>query len=86
MRSTAWRGEEIYVPKTFEQAVALRRELIDAGVPAGTASSIVGWLGEKDREGLDRTAPNQRSRYRKILDEVFGGKPPIMYRPSCRAA
>lgn len=74
------------MPRTLAEAVALRAAIIDGGYSPQVASGIVGWLVEKRHEQIDRSELTTRTRYRKVLEDVFGGKPPIMYRPFRRAA
>jgi hypothetical protein len=73
MRPDSWRTEKALVPCDLEQAVELRRAIIDAGYNPSLASSVVGWLLEKGHEDVDRSHNAQRTRYRKVLADVFGG-------------
>jgi hypothetical protein len=76
MRPDSWRIEKALVPGDLEQAAELRRAIIAAGYTPAVASGILGWLLEKAHEDTDRTGLPTRTRYRKVLADVFGDVDP----------
>jgi hypothetical protein len=69
-RADHLREEAAFLPRSVEDLAELRRRILDAGHPDQIASGIVGWLVAKAADDPDRTGPNTRSRYRKVLAEL----------------
>ena len=63
----ALRNEAAWLPETLEDAVAVRRAIMDAGYARAHADGVVGWLVGKAAGEPDTTGQAVRSRYRKLL-------------------
>lgn len=74
MRSDSWQIEKDFVPATLEEAAELSHAIRNGGHGKATATSIVGWLIEKQfgRDPLDSAT---RARYRKVLASLNGDYP-----------
>ena len=66
----ALRDEAAFLPLTMESVQELRRALQDAGHSHRVANGVCSWLMAKQNGESDETAPDTRSRYRRILTEL----------------
>lgn len=70
MRSDHWRNEADWLPSDVDDLVELRRRVIELGQSPSVANGLVGWLLSKAAGEEDRSGPNTRARYRRILAEL----------------
>lgn len=67
--------ERWFIPRTLDDARALKRALVDVGVPHSQARGVVTWLIELTEHRSDDPSSNlTRSRYRQVLARL--GEPP----------
>jgi hypothetical protein len=66
----ALRNEREWLPRTLDDAIGIRRTLLDNGVPAERTAGIVSWLIAKAAGETDVTSGLTRARYRKVLAEL----------------
>lgn len=72
--------EEIFIPQSLEQAIALEAGLVRNGTQRAMAGTIVMWLTRKGQEGTDDLLSPQRARYRRELARL--GSPPWDRQPN----
>lgn len=68
--------EDLFRPRNLEEARQLRRALVEAGVSAARAWTVIGWLLDPEHiDGMPQaTASVRRSEYRSVLLRL--GEPP----------
>lgn len=69
----ALRNEAGWLPRNLDDALEVRRRVLDAGHSASVASGLMAWLIAKAAGQEDSTAGPTRWRYRKILAELGPG-------------
>jgi hypothetical protein len=76
----ALRNEADHLPSSLDEAMTVRRRLIEAGQSRAIADGIMAWLVTKATGEPDTTDAATRSRYRRILATI----PPLHSRATGR--
>lgn len=63
----ALRGEAEWLPEDLADVIAIRRTLLESGLPSETVAGIMAWLVVKSAGERDTTSEPTRARYRRIL-------------------
>jgi hypothetical protein len=70
------REEAAFLPESLPELMELRERLLVAGQTRRVADGLCMWLLAKAHNEPDTTAPNVRSKYRKVLRELPAAPPP----------